>query len=60
MTKRKYKEDRKKILEKYGKPLSEFPLKELKDEKSGSWIWLMDSVDYSQQKQKVYEDIQRI
>jgi len=47
MTKRKYKEDRKKILEKYGKPLSEFPLKELKDEKSGSWIWLMDSVDYS-------------
>ena len=47
MTKRKYKEERKKILEKYGgKPLSEFPLEELKDKKSGSWIWLMDSVDY--------------
>ena len=46
MTKRKYKEERKKILEKYGKPMSEFPLEELKDKKSGSWIWLMDSVDY--------------
>ena len=46
MTKRKYKEERKKILEKYGKPMSEFPDEELKDEKSGSWIWLMDSVDY--------------
>ena len=46
MTKRKYKEERKKILEKYGKPLSEFPLETLKDKKSGSWIWLMDSVDY--------------
>ena len=46
MTKRKYKEERKKILEKYGRPLSEIPDAELKDEKSGSWIWLMDSVDY--------------
>ena len=46
MTKKKVKEERKKILEKYGKPLSEFPLEELKDKKSGSWIWLMDSVDY--------------
>jgi hypothetical protein len=47
MTKRKYKEERKKILEKYGgKPMSEFPDEELKDKKSGSWIWLMDSVDY--------------
>ena len=49
MTKRKYKEERKKILEKYGKPMSEFPDEELKDEKSGSWIWLMDSVDYKRQ-----------
>ena len=46
MTKRKYKEERKKILEKYGKPLSEFPEEVLKDKKSGSWIWLMDSVDF--------------
>ena len=47
MTKKKVKEERKKILEKHGgKPLSEFPLEELKDKKSGSWIWLMDSVDF--------------
>ena len=45
MTKRKYKEERKKILEKYGKPLSEIPDKSLKD-RNGCWIWLMDSVDY--------------
>ena len=44
MTKRKYKEERKKILEKYSKPLSEFPLEELKDE--NGWVWLRDSVDY--------------
>ena len=32
MTKRKYKEERKKILEKYGRPMSEIPDKYLKDE----------------------------
>ena len=31
MTKRKYKEERKKILEKYGRPMSEIPDKYLKD-----------------------------
>ena len=46
MTKKKVKEERKKLLEKYGKPMSEFSDEELKDKKSGSWIWLMDSVDY--------------
>jgi len=46
MTKKKVKEERKKLLEKYGKPMSEIPVKYLKDEKSGSWIWLMDSVDF--------------
>jgi len=46
LTKKKIKEERKKILEKYGKRMSEFPEEELKDEKSGSFIWLMDSVDY--------------
>ena len=44
MTKRKYKEERKKILEKYGKPLSEFPDKYLKDR--NGWIWLRDLIDY--------------
>ena len=48
MTKRKYKEERKKILEKYGRPMSEIPDKYLKD-KNGCWIWLMDSVDYKRQ-----------
>ena len=47
MTKRKYKEERKKILEKYGKPLSEFPDKYLKDE--NGWVWLRDSIDYKRQ-----------
>ena len=44
MTNRRYKEERKKILEKYGKPLSEIPDEVLKD-KNG-WIWLKDSIDY--------------
>ena len=43
--KRKYKEERKKILEKNGRPMSEIPDEELKDE-NGCWIWLRDSVDY--------------
>ena len=43
--KRKYKEERKVILEKSGLPMSEIPDNELKDS-NGSWIWLMDSVDY--------------
>ena len=44
MTKRKYKEERKKILEKYGRPMSEIPDKYLKDE-NGCWIWLRDLVE---------------
>ena len=43
--KRKYKEERKKILEKYGRPMSEIPDKYLKDE-NGCWIWLKDLIDY--------------
>ena len=42
--KRKYKKERKKILEKYGLPMSEIPDEELKDE--NGWVWLRDSVDY--------------
>ena len=42
--KRKYKEERKKILEKYGRPMSEISDEELKDE--NGWVWLRDSVDY--------------
>ncbi len=41
MTKRKYKEERKKILEKYGIPMSQIPDEELKD-KNGCWIWLRE------------------
>ena len=42
--KRKYKEERKKILEKNGRPMSEILDEELKDE--NGWVWLRDSVDY--------------
>ena len=46
MTKRKYKEERKKILENYGRlSLSDLPDNEVKD-KNGCWIWLKDFVDY--------------
>ena len=48
MTKRKYKEERKKILEKYGRPMSEIPDKYLKDE-NGCWFWLKDLIDYKRQ-----------
>ena len=42
--KRKYKKERKKILEKYGLPMSEIPDKYLKDSKG--WFWLKDLIDY--------------
>ena len=42
--KRKYKKERKKILEKNGRPMSEILDEELKDE--NGWVWLRDSVDY--------------
>jgi len=42
--KRKYKDERKKVLEKYGRPMSEIPDDELRDEKG--WIWLRDLIDY--------------
>ena len=42
--KRKYKEERKKILEKYGLHMSAIPDDDLKDE--NGWVWLRDSVDY--------------
>ena len=46
MTKKKVKEERKKILEKYGRlSLSDLPDNEVKD-KNGCWIWLKDFVDY--------------
>ena len=44
MTKRKYKDERKKILEKYSIPMSEIPDKYLKDE--NGWVWLRDLIDY--------------
>ena len=52
MTKSKYKEERKKLLQKYGKRMSEFPKEDLIDKKSGSLIHLMDFVDYRRQGQK--------
>ena len=46
MTKRKYKEERNKILEKYGRlSFADLPDNEVKD-KNGCWIWLRDSIDY--------------
>ena len=52
MTKIKYEEERKKILEKYGRlSLSDLPDNEVKD-KNGCWIWLRDSIDYKRQGQK--------
>jgi hypothetical protein len=44
MTKKKVKEERKKLLEKYSIPMSEIPDKYLKDNKG--WIWLRDLIDY--------------
>ena len=43
--KRKYKEERKKILEKSGLPMSAIPYKYLKD-RNGCWFWLKDLIDY--------------
>ena len=45
MTKRKYKEERKKLL-----PMSEIPDNELKDS-NGCWFWLKDLIDYKRQSQ---------
>ena len=46
MTKRRYKEERKKILEKYGRlSFAYLPDNEVKDT-NGCWIWLRDSIDY--------------
>ena len=44
MTKRRYKDVRKEILQKYEIPLTEIPDEDLKD-KNG-WIWLRDLIDY--------------
>ena len=45
MTKRKYKEERNKIMEKYSLPMSEIPDKYLRDS-NGCWFWLKDLIDY--------------
>ena len=50
MTKRKYKEERKKLLRKYSLPMSEIPDNELKDS-NGCWFWLKDLIDYKRQSQ---------
>ena len=44
MTKKKVKEERKKLLEKYSIHMSEIPDKYLKDNKG--WVWLKDLIDY--------------
>jgi len=45
MTKRKYKEERNKIMEKYSLTMSEIPDKYLMDS-NGSWFWLKDLIPY--------------
>ncbi len=45
MTKRKYKEERNKILKKYSLPMYEISHKYLKD-RNGCWFWLKDLIDY--------------
>ena len=45
MTKRKYKEERNKIMEKYSLTMSEIPDKYLMDS-NGCWFWLKDLIDY--------------
>ena len=45
MTKREYKKERNKIMEKYSLPMSESHEKYLKDS-SGCWFWLKDLIDY--------------
>ena len=44
MTKKKVKEERKKLLDKYSIPMSEIPDKDLKDNKG--WVRLKDLIDY--------------
>ena len=44
MTKKKVKEERKKLLEKYSIPMSEIPDKYLNDSKG--WFWLKDLIDH--------------
>ena len=45
MTKRKQKEKKDKIMEKYSLPRSEIPDKYLMDS-NGCWFWLKDLIDY--------------
>ena len=44
MTKKKVKEERRNLLDKYSIPISEIPDKDLKDNKG--WVWLKDLIDY--------------
>jgi hypothetical protein len=44
MTKKKVKEGRRNLLDKYSIPMSEIPDKDLKDNKG--WVWLKDLIDY--------------
>ena len=44
MTKKKIKEERRNLLDKYSIPMSELPDKDLKDKKG--WVWLRDLIDY--------------
>ena len=45
MTKRKNKEEKNKIMEKYSLPMSEIADKNLMDS-NGCWFWLKDLIDY--------------